>query len=294
MSQEVNWRQGNRYFSHRPCKGCTFGGFDTVFSTQTEIESVQSPGLFIGLMLSGAAASISVDGVGELQIPKGRPVLINFAERTRCTNRYRTGEFCAGAGIHVNFDALPKRLDSPLNDVMPFLQQRFALQTDLEVLPVLPSMTMLANQALQIPDGALFRDLELEGIFLNILMMICRELGDHHVVEGTLSHKERRRVNLVTEHLRRNLEKTPSLTELSHLAGVNQDTLSNNFKAVHGQTIFAYYRDLRLDVAQSILRCNTDTVTQVSMRVGYASPAAFATAYRRRFGYSPSEETAKT
>ncbi|WP_428513707.1 helix-turn-helix domain-containing protein [Roseovarius sp.] len=61
-------------------------------------------------------------------------------------------------------------------------------------------------------------------------------------------------------------------------------------RASHGP---AYYRDLRLQTAQSILRRERPSVTEAGMRVGHSSSAAFSTAYRKQFGRAPSQEIQK-
>jgi len=116
------------------------------------------------------------------------------------------------------------------------------------------------------------------------------ERSAHEPYRAGLSLREWQRVMLVTEHLRAGLDQTPSLAALARLAGSNPTTLGRQFRAVHGEPIFGWFRNLRLDHARSLLRAGNETVTEVCFRVGFTNPAAFATAYRRRFGYPPSHE----
>ncbi|AFJ02973.1 Transcriptional Regulator, AraC family [Methylophaga frappieri] len=293
MSIAANNWTSNRTFSYQPCKGLLFGGFDMIYAADAHIKSMQLPGLFIGLMLSGQSNSIQSGHHHRIQIPVGRPIIVSFSEPTLCTNTYRSGEFCAGVGLHIEFDALPAELGHSLNASIAFLKRHFMGKADLTVLPVLPALNALVEQALQIPQDTPFRELELEAVLMNFMAYICRaveQVRQHDGIRGNLQQRERNRVKRVTEYLQNNLDHTPSLTELSQIAGVNPSTLADNFKAAYGQTIFAFFRDLRLDTARRILRCEGVSVTETGLRVGFSNPAAFATAYRRRFGHSPSQE----
>ncbi len=295
MNVAVAKDQPDRFFSCSPCPGILFGGYDAKYTTNVQIQAVERPGLFIGLMLSGRSTSVGIDGVGELHIPVGRVISVGFREETTCTNSYRAGEFCAGIGIHIDFTALPEKLAQPLDRVIAFLKDRYEGTSDLEVLPVSTELNALAEQALAESQDAPFRDLELEAILFSFLARVCRAMESDGplYLQGDLSVRERMRVALVTEYLRTNLEGAPSLAELSRLAGVNAGTLADNFKTAHGQTIFSFYRSLRLDAARRILRCEGASITETGMRVGFSSPTAFATAYRRRFGHPPSQEIAE-
>lgn len=87
-----------------------------------------------------------------------------------------------------------------------------------------------------------------------------------------------------------NLAKPPKTLELTKLVGVNLTTLHANFKTVFGTTIFGYVRAQRLEMARMLLIEHHLTVAEAGYRVGFASPSAFAVAYRRHFGNPPSND----
>ena len=55
-------------------------------------------------------------------------------------------------------------------------------------------------------------------------------------------------------------------------------------------TIIDYLRDRRLEMARIMVRERRLSVAAIAYRVGFASPANFATAYRRRFGRPPTQD----
>ncbi|MEM1140849.1 MAG: helix-turn-helix transcriptional regulator, partial [Pseudomonadota bacterium] len=59
-----------------------------------------------------------------------------------------------------------------------------------------------------------------------------------------------------------------------------------------GTTIFGYIREQRLEMARYLLLDHGLKVSEAGYRVGFSSPAAFSSAYRRRFGHPPSVDSA--
>lgn len=79
-----------------------------------------------------------------------------------------------------------------------------------------------------------------------------------------------------------------SIPELARRAGLSHRSLNQQFQMVYGESAIDYLRNKRLDAARDILLHQRLSVTETAYRVGYAHPANFATAFRRRFGHSPS------
>ena len=77
------------------------------------------------------------------------------------------------------------------------------------------------------------------------------------------------------------------LSELSGLTGYNYSYLSTLFKEVTSQTLRSYYREKRLDAAQTLLKEENMTAVRAAELLGYASASAFGKAYKARFGVSP-------
>ena len=70
--------------------------------------------------------------------------------------------------------------------------------------------------------------------------------------------------------------------------GVGLPTLRRLFSDGFGCTLTDYIRDRRLDAARNILE-EGGAVSAASASAGYSSPKNFSTAFRRRFGTSPSQ-----
>lgn len=81
----------------------------------------------------------------------------------------------------------------------------------------------------------------------------------------------------------------PNLAELAALCGISQSHLMRSFKASTGWQIHKFIAEDRLKAAKTMLgleHCNTK---EIAARLGFGSPAYFATAFRRMTGMTPSE-----
>lgn len=74
--------------------------------------------------------------------------------------------------------------------------------------------------------------------------------------------------------------------KLAESFGVSATTLNGYFSSVYGLTIAAYLRKRRMEEAGNLLR-NGSSVADAALKVGYANPSKFATAFKREFGVSP-------
>ena len=79
-----------------------------------------------------------------------------------------------------------------------------------------------------------------------------------------------------------------SLVDLAEFAGVSARQLMRLFQARLGQSAMGYYRDLRLDKAQNLMRNSALPLTEIALATGFANSSHFSRAYTARFGAAPS------
>ena len=81
----------------------------------------------------------------------------------------------------------------------------------------------------------------------------------------------------------------PNLEELAQLCAISQSHLMRSFKAATGWQIHKYIAEQRIEAARAMLAEQGSTCREVSERLGFSSPAYFATAFRRHTGMTPTE-----
>jgi AraC family transcriptional regulator len=96
-----------------------------------------------------------------------------------------------------------------------------------------------------------------------------------------------RRVNRVIDHIREHLADELPLAALARLAAFSPFHFHRVFRAVTGETVAGFVQRLRIEKAAAALRDHPDrAVLEVALDHGFGSAAAFARAFRARFGMS--------
>lgn len=156
-----------------------------------------------------------------------------------------------------------------------------------------PSRTLLALAEQMINPPALepyLARLYMESRIIGVIAEAFGLLSEDHSAGGrtTLSLAERRRLRKAEEMLL-DYKSTPSIEILASEIGVSVNTLQRLFQAAYGTSVFSHIRDRRLEQARLALETEGLAIAQAAHIAGYTSPANFSTAFKRRFGFSPSQ-----
>ena len=85
----------------------------------------------------------------------------------------------------------------------------------------------------------------------------------------------------------RNYQEPPSLHELAAMVGTNECTLKKAFKEEYGITVFQCLFDYRMELAAKYLLDSQRPIADIATRLGYDYQSHFCTAFRRKYGISP-------
>jgi len=83
------------------------------------------------------------------------------------------------------------------------------------------------------------------------------------------------------------MNKTPTIPELSKHVGINECKLKYGFKQLYRQTVFECLFDYKMEYAHALLLDTDKPVLDISYECGYADPSYFAAAFKRRYGVTP-------
>ena len=84
-----------------------------------------------------------------------------------------------------------------------------------------------------------------------------------------------------------------SVEQLSSVLLLSRSQLHRKLKALTGQTASEFLRNYRLKKAMELLRQPGLSIGEISHKVGFSSPQYFATKFKERYGYPPSEASGK-
>src|SRR5690606_1481605 len=111
---------------------------------------------------------------------------------------------------------------------------------------------------------------------------------DVRVREIGLSRRETALLRRAVDYIRSRQDSWPTVEEIARQAGTSASGLQRLFRAGLDTSVVDFVRNLRLDWAREELFAGR-TVQEAATVPGYASPANFSTAFKRRFGHSPRE-----
>lgn len=265
-------------------------GCDLEYLNDEKVVGSYMPSLFVGVLLEGEHTGF-VEGRSIATSRVGVPTLLGVGDDVEIASGQHAGQICRMSGFHVGVDFLRsfgEEAQLPGCDALAGLFAGGFLWQEVETSAVLRILLMqLADNPYQ---GALAR-LYSESRVLSALVEVgdlFREQRGGVIPQLSRSHRDH------AEHARvlldSRLADPPSVPELARLVGLNETSLRRSFKLAFGTTIIDYLRDRRLDVARVLVRERRLSIAEIAYRVGFASPANFATAYRRRFGRAPTQD----
>ncbi len=98
---------------------------------------------------------------------------------------------------------------------------------------------------------------------------------------------DKERVIYAREYLIQHLDMPPGLSDLAKIAGINEYKLKKGFKELFGNTVFGYLAETRLELAKTDLLEKNKTASEIAFELGYSSVQHFSTAFKKKFGVSP-------
>ena len=100
--------------------------------------------------------------------------------------------------------------------------------------------------------------------------------------------RDDRQLHKAMAMLRAEMAEPPSLVELARRVGSNERSLTELFRRRLGLPVFAWLREERHKRACELLLTTDWDMTEIAAVVGYGNAAAFSTAFRERYGLTPS------
>ena len=262
-----------------PC-GVRLCANDLVASCDNERTAIVPRSLTVILELDGGTTRYRLGSTGCSPGP-GRAAVVTAADRGELTGCYRRGD----RSRSLVLQASPLDIaDEALLDAV----HRGVAATAIRPLAVSERLRSLATELFASCHAGPVMRLLAESCALELL---ARSLADGSspgaASDAEVHARDVVRIQRVRDKLVADLAEDHRLCDLAQLAGMSASSLKAKFPRVVGQSVFEFLRDQRLDRARSGLEAEGWTVKQAAYSVGYAHPANFTRAYRRKFGSAP-------
>jgi AraC-like DNA-binding protein len=126
------------------------------------------------------------------------------------------------------------------------------------------------------------------------LLVLQAESYDQFLIPKRIHAKtdyDKERLVYARDYLIQHMEMPPNLSQLARTTGINEYKLKRGFKELFGNTVFGYLSEIRLELAKSDLQERKKSVTEIAFSLGYSSVPHFSTAFKKKFGVSPTTLT---
>lgn len=96
-------------------------------------------------------------------------------------------------------------------------------------------------------------------------------------------------INQVISYIHSNLDKNLSIEELASISNFSTYHFHRILRAFLGESLWQYVKRIRLETGAKLLLYGNEDINDIAYKVGYDTPAAFSTAFKKVFGISPSQ-----
>jgi signal transduction histidine kinase/ligand-binding sensor domain-containing protein/DNA-binding response OmpR family regulator len=97
----------------------------------------------------------------------------------------------------------------------------------------------------------------------------------------------RKILEVIEEHIS---EEEFSIEDIAAEAAMSRTQIFRKIKGLTGKSPSVYLRSVRLSKAKQMIKRGEGTISEISYRVGFSSPAYFSRCFKEEFGCSPSEQ----
>ncbi|SEN11294.1 AraC-type DNA-binding protein [Chitinophaga rupis] len=150
-----------------------------------------------------------------------------------------------------------------------------------------PNMYAVINEMKRAPYSGSLKGLYLEAKSIELFLSQVSQLDKGTAGNTKLKPADKEALYAVKSYIDAHYQQACSIVDLARMACINQTKLKTGFKALFGNTVFAYISDLRMQEAKKLLLDEKLPVGEVADKVGYAHAHHFAVAFRKKFGVLP-------
>jgi AraC-like DNA-binding protein len=245
--------------------------------------------LYVGLEGDGR---IEVEGVGYARCA-GASCSVTVAP-PGWKHLWRTGPRIVRRGVCIAFHAryllsrypnLPGQCSVTLGAWLRNTETRLR---DFEV-PLLPVMRESTAALLSTRLEGQFRHAFVSATVEQLMCMAVAALATRQTAAPVrIARRDREILREVSRILDENLTDPPTVEALARQFGINRNKLRYGFRLLFGNSVGGYLFEKRMRVAFAMLEQKPDSVSGVAALVGYPHLCNFTTAFKRRFGQTPS------
>lgn len=216
-------------------------------------------------------------------------VSVGYVGRKEAGGRFPTGKY-RGITIFLEMEVFTRHLLAALVDLRIDMEHIRSLACGTRRYIIPHQDHRLGGIRGALPDAFREKNIPLMKMkVLELLLFLSRQDADAGCPPVYLSRKNAALAESAQGLLASDLSRHIPIRELAAELGTGSTTLKKAFQSVYGLPIYQYHKELRLQEAQKLLRETDASISEIAAAVSYVNPAKFSSAFRQRFGVSPTE-----
>ncbi|MBX3255417.1 MAG: helix-turn-helix transcriptional regulator [Chitinophagaceae bacterium] len=178
------------------------------------------------------------------------------------------------------------------NELADHIENNVSFELSENYFPMTFDIAGIINEVRSCTRTGSFHRLCLE---IKILQLLLLQFEQYHNMIVHLPSKQNlhpddvEKIKLAKNILDDSYNNPPTIKQLSQLVGVNESKLKAGFKTMFNTTIHSYVLKLRMDKANQLVKAQNLQVQEVAMELGYKNPSHFSAAFKKHFGFLPTE-----
>jgi len=150
-----------------------------------------------------------------------------------------------------------------------------------------PEMESLTNRIMnEVYGDELGKNTMIKKYTEELLIQVCRYIYKENKLHESIQKLDyvldKRLINII-QYIQDNLDKDLSNSNIARLAYVSKDYIGQFFKSMTNHNLQDYIESRRLDQAHFLLRSSSDSIQEISQKVGFTDAAYFSRRFKLRF-----------
>lgn len=251
-----------------------------------DVTAILEPAISIIIMLAGQI-SFELNGIETILSAEEGPqgYFISRTEKAEWTRHIKKGNLIRKVVVTMDHDFITQDLDIDLP-----ADQWASLIKDAT------PKTWEVGSRIQTIAERLIRPTEENPMVKNLLqqtaaMEIITEAFQHILSKKddvTTSSDEISKALRIKNYVDQHIEEHMNLDQVASALGLSVNSMQRYFKSEFDQPLMGYIRERKLFIAHEAMERDNMPIAQAAYLAGYNSAANFSTAYKKKFGFSPS------
>lgn len=141
-----------------------------------------------------------------------------------------------------------------------------------------------------IAEKGFIKKIMLEGRIKLLLAILIKQYKDdvlnQHMVED-LTTTELQRIKAVAQDIEKNPSAPYSIKKLTYSYAISPSKLQKGFKILFNRTVADYIKNLRIEVAEEMIKNRDCTISEIVYDIGFTSRSYFSKIFKEKYHCSP-------